>query len=173
MRERGMNDPQLAELENTTKQQINKLRRGERQLTARWARRLAPHLQADWKELMDLPRDCGTSAALPTSLPVARLRALRLAWWGEDEAAAAQLGVPLKKLQDQESGKEPMDSEYVLKILSVTRTSPTWIYDGSLSDVSPLVAARLAVVAPELILGLDEGLGDQPTKGAAGRGGKK
>jgi transcriptional regulator with XRE-family HTH domain len=106
---------------------------------------------------------------MPNS-PVARLRALRLAWWGEDEAAAAALGVPLEKLQAQESGAEPMDSEYVLRVLSVTRTSPSWVYEGSLEDVSPLVAARLALVAPELIEGLDKGPGDGSKK-VAGAGG--
>jgi transcriptional regulator with XRE-family HTH domain len=95
-----------------------------------------------------------------------RLAALRRAWWAEDEVAAIQLGVPLQKLQDQESGREPIDSEYVLKVLSVTGTSPTWIYEGRLADVSPLVAARLAVVAPELIEGLDVGLGDASKKEA-------
>lgn len=95
---------------------------------------------------------------------LARLAALRRAWWGEDEVAAAALGVPVEKLRAQESGAEPMDSEYVLRVLSVTRTSPSWVYDGSLEDVSPLVAARLAVVAPELIEGLDKGPGDESTK---------
>lgn len=170
MRERGVNDPRLAELENTTKQQINKLRRGERQLTARWARRLAPHLRADWKDLMDLPRERPKVSNLPSSTSAARLAALRRAWWGEEEPAAAALGVPLEKLQAQESGAEPLDSEYVLKVLSVTRTSPSWVYDGSLEDVSPLVAARLAVVAPELIEGLERGPGDSPKKEAGADG---
>lgn len=166
MRARGMNDPQLAELEHTTKQQINKLRRGERQLTARWARRLATHLQADWKDLMDLPEP-NKAEMPPKDGKVARLAALRRAWWAGDEAAAATLGVPLEKMRAQESGAEQLDNEYVLKILSVTRTSPSWIYDGSLEDVSPLVAARLAVVAPELIEGLERGPGDPPRRAAA------
>jgi hypothetical protein len=97
---------------------------------------------------------------------VARLAALRRAWWAEDEPAAAALGVAIEKLQAQESGAEPMDPAYVLQVLAVTRTSPSWVYDGSLEDVSPLVAARLAVVAPELIEGLERGPGD-PANGEA------
>jgi transcriptional regulator with XRE-family HTH domain len=124
-------------------------------------------VSVDW---LATPADNDARPPMPTDIRVARLRALRLAWWGEEEAAAAQLGVSIQKLQEQESGGKPMDSEYVLKVLSVTRTSPTWIYDGNLEDVSPLVAARLAVVAPELIEGLDGGLGDQPKKAAEGGG---
>jgi len=49
-----MTDPGLAKLANTTKQQIFKLRRGERNLTVQWAKRLAPHLGGiSWQELVD------------------------------------------------------------------------------------------------------------------------
>jgi transcriptional regulator with XRE-family HTH domain len=48
-------DPQLAALAGTTKQQIFKLRRGERKLTVQWARRLAPYLKVTWQELIEGP----------------------------------------------------------------------------------------------------------------------
>ena len=53
----GMTDPQLAALAETTKQQIHKLRHGQRQLTVQWAKRLAPHLDSTWQELIDGPLD--------------------------------------------------------------------------------------------------------------------
>jgi hypothetical protein len=51
----GMADPQLAALAETTKQQIHKLRHGQRQLTVQWAKRLAPHLDCSWQELIEGP----------------------------------------------------------------------------------------------------------------------
>lgn len=53
MARKGINDPQLADAAGTTKQQIHKLRHGERKLTVQWAKRLAPHLNASWQELVD------------------------------------------------------------------------------------------------------------------------
>jgi plasmid maintenance system antidote protein VapI len=48
-----INDPGLAELANTTRQQIHKLRHGDRKLTVQWAKRLAPHLKCTWQELVE------------------------------------------------------------------------------------------------------------------------
>ncbi|HEY4174863.1 MAG TPA: hypothetical protein VGM42_17680 [Rhodopila sp.] len=48
-----MTDPRLATLADTTKQQIFKLRKGERNLTVQWAKRLAPHLDVTWQVLID------------------------------------------------------------------------------------------------------------------------
>jgi len=53
----GMTDPQLAALAQTTKQQIHKLRHGQRKLTVQWAKRLAPHLDCTWQELIEGPLD--------------------------------------------------------------------------------------------------------------------
>jgi transcriptional regulator with XRE-family HTH domain len=47
-----LNDPQLAEAVGTTRQQIHKLRHGERKLTVEWAKRLAPILEVSWQELI-------------------------------------------------------------------------------------------------------------------------
>jgi len=52
MERAGMTDPDLAARAGTTKQQIFKLRRGERKLTVDWAHRLAPHLGASLPELL-------------------------------------------------------------------------------------------------------------------------
>ena len=48
-------DPQLAVAAGTTKQQIFKLRRGERKMTTQWAKRLAPHLNVSWQEVIEGP----------------------------------------------------------------------------------------------------------------------
>ena len=48
-------DPQLAVAAGTTKQQIFKLRRGERKMTTQWAKRLAPHLSVSWQEVIEGP----------------------------------------------------------------------------------------------------------------------
>ena len=55
MKVAGVTDPSLASLAGTTKQQIFKLRRGERKLTVQWAQRLAPHLGVRWHELVEAP----------------------------------------------------------------------------------------------------------------------
>lgn len=51
----GIKDPALAVLAGTTKQQIHKLRHGERKLTVQWAKILAPHLECSWQELIEGP----------------------------------------------------------------------------------------------------------------------
>ena len=56
MKAAGITDPSLASLAGTTKQQIFKLRRGERKLTVQWAQRLATPLGVEWYELMDAPQ---------------------------------------------------------------------------------------------------------------------
>ena len=63
----AMTDPQLAALAETTKQQIHKLRHGQRKLTVQWAKRLAPHLDSTWQERRD--SRCGEKAGkIPASL---------------------------------------------------------------------------------------------------------
>lgn len=52
MRRQGLTDPALAEMAGTTKQTIYKLRKGKQRLSKEWAMRLAPHLHADWHELL-------------------------------------------------------------------------------------------------------------------------
>lgn len=51
-----MKQTELARAAGTHKQQINKLANGERQLTVRWAKRLAPLLGFTWQELIEGPR---------------------------------------------------------------------------------------------------------------------
>lgn len=53
----GINDPKLAEAVGSTRQQIHKLRRGDRKLTVQWAKRLAPPLKCTWQELIEGPSD--------------------------------------------------------------------------------------------------------------------
>ena len=55
----SITDPQLAALAETTKQQVHKLRHGQRKLTVQWAKRLAPHLDCTWQELIEGPLDPG------------------------------------------------------------------------------------------------------------------
>lgn len=50
-------DPELADAAGTTKQQIHKLRHGERKLTVQWAKRLAPILGFTWQELIEGPSE--------------------------------------------------------------------------------------------------------------------
>lgn len=60
----GFNDPKLADAAGTTKQQIFKLRKGQRKLTVEWARRLAPHLGLRWEALVEGPQDNGDADLL-------------------------------------------------------------------------------------------------------------
>jgi len=53
----GINDPKLAEAVGSTRQQIHKLRHGDRKLTVQWAKRLAPHLDCSWQELIEGPTE--------------------------------------------------------------------------------------------------------------------
>lgn len=48
----GLSRKQLAELANTSPQQIFRLEKGHRKLTKEWAIRLAPHLNVTPKKLM-------------------------------------------------------------------------------------------------------------------------
>lgn len=50
-------DPELADAAGTTKQQIHKLRHGERKLTVQWAKRLALILGFTWQELIEGPSE--------------------------------------------------------------------------------------------------------------------
>ena len=52
MERRELDDPTLAEGAGTSKQQIFKLRHGQRKLTRKWAEKLAPHLGVTWPEVM-------------------------------------------------------------------------------------------------------------------------
>jgi hypothetical protein len=52
MREKGLTDPALARSLDMSKQQIFNLRKGHRKLTVEWAKRIAPHLQVPWQELI-------------------------------------------------------------------------------------------------------------------------
>lgn len=51
MDSKGLNDPELARLVGTSKQQIFKFRAGQRSVSVAWARLLAPHLGASWQDL--------------------------------------------------------------------------------------------------------------------------
>ena len=53
MRVAGITDPELAAKVGTSKQQIFKLRRGERELTPTWARKIGPLLNVSWIDLFD------------------------------------------------------------------------------------------------------------------------
>lgn len=55
MKMASINDPRLAELVESNKQQIFKLRHGERKLTVQWAMRIAPHLGVPWEALLQDP----------------------------------------------------------------------------------------------------------------------
>ncbi len=52
MQAAGLTDPALAQALGITKQQIFNLRRGHRKLTVEWAKRLAPHLNVSWQQLI-------------------------------------------------------------------------------------------------------------------------
>lgn len=54
MAERGLTDPELARLADTSKQQIWKLRHGELRMSPQWARRLEPHVGISWQALLGL-----------------------------------------------------------------------------------------------------------------------
>lgn len=51
----GLSLEDVATRAKTTRQQIHKLERGERRMTAEWAQRLAPIFGADWQDLLGLP----------------------------------------------------------------------------------------------------------------------
>jgi len=50
-RRKGLKREELAELADTTKNQIGKLERGDRRLSDHWAKRIAPHLDVESYEL--------------------------------------------------------------------------------------------------------------------------
>jgi hypothetical protein len=53
MTERGLENHQLAKLAKASRQSIWKLRTGLTRMLPQWAKRLAPHLEVSWQELVD------------------------------------------------------------------------------------------------------------------------
>jgi hypothetical protein len=76
-----INGPQLAVAAGTTRQQIHKLRHGNQKLTVQWAKRLAPHINSTWQELVEGPS--GDQAHLRGE-EVSPERELLEAFWSAD-----------------------------------------------------------------------------------------
>jgi len=128
MAQAKVNDPQLAEAAGTTKQQIFKLRRGERKLTVEWARRLAPHLKMPWRALIDGP---ATNAEPPH--PMAgygqRIAVARAEREQTEEEFAAELGAPVEMVRLWEADLLAPDVPALAKLRRVG-ISADWVLFG-------------------------------------------
>lgn len=60
----NMSSPALADRAGTSRQQIHKLRTGERTVTREWAERLAPWLKTNWLQLMARPGETLSDGAV-------------------------------------------------------------------------------------------------------------
>jgi transcriptional regulator with XRE-family HTH domain len=96
MKAAKMTDPRLADLAGTSKQQVFKLRRGERKLTVQWAQRLAPHLNVAWLDLIE-------GQQLPPDQPKADLLAAWETMDGEQRNAllvVAKAMIPRERVEE-------------------------------------------------------------------------
>lgn len=105
---RGLTGVAIAKAAGTSKQQIHKLRYGDRKMTREWAEKLAPALGVSWPEVMgwvgELPKPP------PDPGPIRQATGARIAWVRgyrgvEPAEAARRFGIPSARLAQIEAGR--------------------------------------------------------------------
>jgi transcriptional regulator with XRE-family HTH domain len=139
--------PRLAELVGTSKQQLHKLRHGNRKMTREWAERIAPHLGVDWPEVI------GWEGAAPGAPPDGRPRLAEVlaaigerAQWARTyrglslETAAARFCIGAGRLVDIEAGRQEMTIVEATTIAVKLQISTDFLLRGSLGTLPYAVA---------------------------------
>ena len=157
MERTGVSASELARLVGTTRQQVFKLRTGERQMSAAWAMRLAPHLGVDWPSII---AEQGVPNAEPprqeTSPSAIRIAAVRRCVWPAIEQAAADLSIPLAQFEAVEAGAEQFTPAQLLRFCARAGCTEGFIVQGDMDGVRWVLVAWLGHTAPELVPGLLE-----------------
>ena len=152
-----LNDPALAEKVGTSRQQIHKLRHGERELTREWATRLAPHLGVDWPELMGwkaresdaentaVDRDAAARVAANVLAHYGqRLQAIRLALGYRSAAGfAARAGIPAAEYMSWEAEEVRPDLVGLALLKERLAISADWVLFGDFSALSGRLVDRM------------------------------
>ena len=145
-----MSGSTLAKLTHTTRQQVHKFRKGERELTARWAERFAQALDVDWPALIS-ETHAGGEPILSNNRGN-RLKAARWACWEEPEVAAKTMRIDLRDLLAVEAGADAEIPAVLLnRFCLVTGTPLRWIEAGEMAGMDPEMSARIGMFAPELV----------------------
>jgi transcriptional regulator with XRE-family HTH domain len=163
MRAAGLNDPALAGLVGTSKQQIFKLRTGAVQLRREWAERLAPQLGVDWQYLMGWDSVPSSGSPITAShepsarlAPRPELRALmkaigirirfvRTARMVADlpEVAASMFGWSVQDLHAYENGEKTIPVESVVAFCGKFVVSADYLLLGHEDRLDDYLRARL------------------------------
>lgn len=143
----GISGPRLADLAGTSKQQVHKLRHGNRKMTREWAERIAPHLGVDWPEVI------GWEGAAPGAPPDGRpsltdvLAAIgQRTQWARTyrglplETAATRFRIGAGRLIDIEAGRQAMTISEVTTIAVKLQISTDFILRGALATLPYAVA---------------------------------
>jgi transcriptional regulator with XRE-family HTH domain len=136
----GMSGPRLAELADTSKQQLHKLRHGTSKMTRQWAERIAPHLGVGWREVMavparsappdDDPRLAELTAAIGRCLQWARsYRGLSL------EAAATTFCIRAGRLIETLAGRQEMSVAEAVSIAPKLHISTDFLLGGTVGTL--------------------------------------
>lgn len=129
----------------TSKQQINKLRLGQRKLTREWATQLAPILGRTWPEIMGWSGELPAVAA-PDPAAIYKTAGARIAWARiyrkiEDPAEAARrFAIPLQRLIAIESGETQMTILELGTISAKLRVSSDFLLRGAEEHLTHQVA---------------------------------
>lgn len=134
-----MSGPALAGAVGTSKQQIHKLRIGERKLTRGWAERLAPHLGVTWPEVMgwtgELPRPPVNPKTQRQSLG-ARVQWARSHYRGiEPIEAARRFAMAPNRLASIEAGKADISVLELATISAKLQVSVDFLLMGNPDDL--------------------------------------
>lgn len=90
-------------------------------------------------------------------LMAARLKAARMAYSENAAAFAEQVGVSKQTLYKYEVGKSFPDEFFIVKFSQLTGCPPDWLFLGRITaDMPATMAARIAVLAPELVASVSE-----------------
>lgn len=108
-------------------------------------------------KIASMARNSVKSSELKTQI-AARLKAARMAYDENGAAVARAIGIERPRLQKYEDGSTYPDEMFVVKFAQLTGCPTDWIYLGRITAEMPAtMAARIAVLAPELVSGVSSG----------------
>ena len=162
MDKKGVDGPTLARAADTSKQQILKLRKGERKLTRHWAEKFAPALGCSWPEIMGwtgnppsakyppgirllkseaLPPAPGTDGKTMLQVIGIRIGFARSDYRRIDLAEAAdRFGMSVEHLSNIEKGAETITVPEVIEIATKLQVPLEFLLQGLTDDLPHKVA---------------------------------
>jgi len=131
----GMSGPRLAELSDTSKQQVHKLRHGTSKMTRLWAERFAPHLGVGWREVMVVPARSAAPDSGPRLAELLEAIGRRLQWARSYrglslEAAATMFCIRASRLIEILAGRQEMTVVEAVTIARKLQISTDFLLSG-------------------------------------------